>query len=321
MRVSQTDLIKGGLLGLLVGDALGVPYEFHAAQQLPAKELLEMEPPADFPRAHRGVPPGTWSDDGAQALVLLESLSRNQRFVLRDFAYGLLRWRDEGFLAVEGRVFDIGVQTALALDRFKSGTTPDVSGGAGERDNGNGSLMRVLPLALWYRGPDIDVARAAARQSLPTHAHPRSQIACIHLCLWARLIYVLQDAEKAWEHAAKTLGEVCARLELPADEVLRVLDPANGGRVSGSGYVVDTLWSARASLARGASYRAVVQEAIVLGNDTDTTAAVAGGLAGILYGAEGIPARWLDMLRGKELLAPLLEDLVRRTEQCSRLNR
>jgi len=321
MRLSQTDRIRGGLLGLLVGDALGVPYEFHPAQQLPGKELLEMVPPPTFLRAHQGVPPGTWSDDGAQALVLLESLARNQRFVLRDFAEGLLRWREEGFLAVDGRVFDIGVQTVHALDRLKSGIPPEVSGGAAEMDNGNGSLMRVLPLALWYRGPDIDVARAALRQSLPTHAHPRAQIACIHLCLWARLIYAVHDAEEAWDLAAVVLPEVCDALSLPADEVALVLDPANGARISGSGYVVDTLWSARASLARGDCYEAVVKEAIALGNDTDTTAAVAGGLAGILYGAESIPARWLETLRGRELVAPMLEELARRTEQTPRLYR
>lgn len=321
MHVSRSGRIAGGLMGLLVGDALGVPYEFHPPAALPTAELLEMEPPEGFDRAHPGIRPGTWSDDGAQALILLDSLHRNRRFVLADFAQGLLQWRDEGRFAVDGRVFDIGMQTASALNRLRSGMAPELSGGDGERDNGNGSLMRVLPLALWYRGTDLDLARVAMRQSLPTHRHARSLVACIQLCLWARGIYAYEDTEDAWEVAADALPDICLALGLPACEVAQVLDPVHGDRVDGTGYVVDTLWSARACLSSTDNFESAVKAAIALGNDTDTTAAVTGGLAGIKYGFDGIPERWRQALRGQNLVTPLLDALEERLHEQSRLHR
>lgn len=313
--------IEGGLLGLLIGDAVGVPYEFHPASAVPPMSMIDMEPPAGFSRAHAQVPVGTWSDDGAQALVLLESLVRNGRFVQDDFAKGLVRWRDEGYFAVDGIVFDIGIQTQVAIERLRAGTPTALAGGAMERDNGNGSLMRVLPLALWYRGSDLGLCRAAVRQSLPTHTHPRSQIACAMLCLWARWVYARSTPAEAWEEAAESLPDIAMELGLPAGEVELLLDPQNAQRVGGSGYVVDTLWSARRCLEQRDTYEGVVRAAISLGNDTDTTAAVAGGLAGLHYGVGGIPERWRAGLRGKKMVEPLLDALRHRVSVASRLHR
>lgn len=159
----------GGLVGLLVGDALGVPYEFHAAQDIPSCEQIEYAPPAGFSRSHAGVAPGTWSDDGAQALCLLESLLECGRMDQHDFAERLLRWYENGHLAVDGVVFDVGVATGRALLALRSGTPPAVAGeSAGEySNNGNGSLMRMLPLALWHAGSDEELVRdACSRKSL-----------------------------------------------------------------------------------------------------------------------------------------------------------
>jgi ADP-ribosylglycohydrolase len=320
-RVRHGARIEGGLLGLLIGDAVGVPYEFHPADSIPPMSMIDMVPPAGFARAHSQVPPGTWSDDGAQALVLLESLVRNGRLVLDDFAEGLVKWQSEGFLAVDVSVFDIGLQTQVAIERLKAGIPAALAGGASERDNGNGSLMRVLPLALWYRGTDLDLCRAAVRQSLPTHAHPRSQIACAMLCLWARWIYARSTPAEAWEEAADSLPDIAMKLGLPSSEVELLLDPQNAHRVGGSGYVVDTLWSARWCLEQGDTYEGVVRAAISLGNDTDTTAAVAGGLAGLHFGVGGIPERWRVGLRGAEMVEPLLEALRYRVSRASRLHR
>ncbi|KFN48818.1 ADP-ribosylglycohydrolase family protein [Arenimonas composti] len=306
--LSHQDRIAGGLLGLLVGDALGVPYEFHPPGGLPPPEQLEMRPPAGFRRAHPSVPPGTWSDDGAQALVLLDSLLENDGLDIDDLASGLCRWRHGGFCAVGGHVFDIGIQTAAALDAVARGVPAAQSGPAGERDNGNGSLMRVLPLALWHRGDDADLARSAARQSLPTHGHPRAQLACAMYCLWARA--ELAGETDAWEAAEVRLRAFAPDLDLRGDELERVLDPDNAARAAGSGYVVDCLWSARRAVDDSKDYEACVRRAIAFGHDTDTTAAVAGGIAGIRYGATGIPERWREHLRGASILAPLLDALL-----------
>ncbi|MBI5542704.1 MAG: ADP-ribosylglycohydrolase family protein, partial [Deltaproteobacteria bacterium] len=152
--ISRRERIEGGLLGLLIGDALGVPDEFHPPDQIPRAELIEMSPPLGFSRAHPGVPLGTWSDDGAQALCLLDSLLHKKGLDLEDLGRRMLDWYEHGYLAVDGKVFDVGVQTSSALLELRAGTPALKAGRSDERANGNGSLMRVLPLALWHAGPD-----------------------------------------------------------------------------------------------------------------------------------------------------------------------
>jgi ADP-ribosylglycohydrolase len=302
------DRIAGGLQGLLIGDALGVPYEFHAPEDLPPPSLIDFEPPATFRRSHQGVPPGTWSDDGAQALCLLASLLDCDGLNLTNFAGRLLNWAAWGYLAVDGHVFDVGVQTHHALERLKQGVPPEQAGAADEYANGNGALMRVLPLALWHKGDDLSLIRMAAEQCLPTHGHPRSAVACAMLCLWARS--ELASASSCWETAAHRLRALGPEAGLPSEEVDLVLDASNLQRTAGTGYVVDTLWSARRALDNAGDYAEVVRKAIALGNDTDTTAAVAGGIAGIRFGLSGIPEQWREGLRGREIFVELQSALL-----------
>ncbi|MBB6600288.1 ADP-ribosylglycohydrolase family protein [Luteimonas sp. MC1825] len=305
LKQRRRDRIAGSLVGLLVGDALGVPYEFHPPQALPPVELIEFDPPVGFRRAHARIAPGSWSDDGAQALVLAYSLFECGGLDLDHFAEGLLRWRDEGYCAVDGDVFDIGIQTSRALDRLGAGVPPESAGPAGERDNGNGSLMRVLPIALWHTGPDDELCRLAMRQSLPTHGHARSQIACALYCLWVRR--TLADLDDAWDEAVATLRGLAALLAMPPPEVELVLDPVHGTRCNGTGYVVDSLWSARAAVIGTDDFESCVRRAVAFGNDTDTTAAIAGGVAGARYGFAGIPRRWWRGLRGRDDLGVFLD--------------
>jgi len=311
MAVASVDWrqrVSGGLIGLLVGDALGVPYEFHPPESIPPADLIEYTPPPGFNRAHVGVPPGTWSDDGAQALILLDSLLACDGLDLAHFACGLRRWLSEGFHAVNRSVFDIGVQTSTALNRLGMGVPPESSGPSEERNNGNGSLMRVLPLALWHRGDDRELMELAARQSLPTHGHPRAQVACALYCLWARAI--LQQDSEPWASAVNRLWEHGGLELFPETEVQRVLDSNNSASARGSGYVLDTLWSAKVAVEGTTSFEACVRRAITFGNDTDTTAAVAGGIAGLMYQVDAIPNRWKDGLRGRNLYQPLLAKLL-----------
>jgi ADP-ribosyl-[dinitrogen reductase] hydrolase len=307
------DAELGGLIGHLVGDALGVPFEFHASERLPKQSEIEMQPPLGFHRSHEGVAPGTWSDDGAQTLCLLASLLEQDKLSLVDFADKLLRWCDQGYMAVDADVFDIGMQTEDALDKLRDGVSPHESGGSDERENGNGSLMRVLPLALWHSGTDETLVADAHLQSLPTHAHPRSQVACAYFCLVARgYLYKLTDP---WSSADHRLEAVYAGWSGPRERttflmelnVLRNFPKTDEPR--GTGYVIDTIWSARRALEE-TSFEDVVRTAILFGNDTDTTAAVAGGLAGIRFGLSGIPRRWLEQVRGFELVEPMIPDVL-----------
>jgi ADP-ribosylglycohydrolase len=304
---SLRERIEGGLIGLLVGDALGVPYEFHQPQDIPPLDAIEFAPPPGFRRAHAGVPPGTWSDDGAQALALLASLLDRGRFDADDFGRRLVDWYERGALAVDGHVFDVGIQTAQAIRALMAGTPAASAGSTDERANGNGSLMRVLPLALWHRGGDAELVADARAQSRVTHGHLRSQICCALYCLWARRL--LEDTPDPWRAAVAALRGIYGEGTPEQAELefhIRPDDPPEG---RGSGYVVDCLRSARQALAAG-GYEQVVKAAVALGHDTDTTACVAGGIAGLRDGVQAIPERWRAQLRGQELLAPLRDRLL-----------
>lgn len=312
-----SERIEGGLLGLLVGDALGVPYEFHRPQDLPPRDKIEMTPPSGFARAHQTAPPGTWSDDGAQALCLLASLVECGYLDIDDFGRRLLRWLDDGYLAVDAHVFDFGGTTHDALMRLRRGVPAASSGSTDEDSNGNGSLMRVLPLALWHRGTDEELVELAHRQSLPTHAHPRSQVACAFYCLVARALLNEKPNPVAWAeqrlrniYDAPVAEAPGTQSDEQAAELARILESGLRTKPVGRGYVVDTLWSALRCLEEP-TYQAVVRAAIALGHDTDTTACVAGGLAGIRFGVHGIPSRWREALGGRELYEPLLDRLRR----------
>jgi ADP-ribosyl-[dinitrogen reductase] hydrolase len=309
---TREERIAGGIYGLLIGDALGVPYEFHPPEQLPPREQIEFEPPAGFHRAHAGVPPGTWSDDGAHALCLLASLLYKGALDPEDLGRRLWNWYELGYMAVDYEVFDVGIQTRSALQTFRAGTPALLSGPKGERDNGNGSLMRVLPLALWHMGPDQALVQEAMRQSLVTHGHLRSQVCCALYCLWARRI--LQGGADPWAEAVATFRQLYPEGLEARSELELHLRPDTPERGHGSGYVVDCLLSARDCVRSEPSYEGVVKAAVALGNDTDTTAAVAGGIAGIREGLQAIPERWRTALRGQELVEPMLAALIQRVQ-------
>ena len=167
--------------------------------------------------------------------------------------------------------------------------------------------MRVLPLVLWHSGSDEELIRDAARQSLPTHAHLRSQVCCALYCLWARATLLRIDAP--WEHATRVLRDYCADKPDWASELAQNVRPELSPGGAGSGYVVDCLHSARLA-ADEPTFERVVQRAISLGNDTDTTAAVAAGIAGLKFGLGGIPERWRRGLAGAALVEPLAAGLL-----------
>jgi ADP-ribosyl-[dinitrogen reductase] hydrolase len=304
--IVKNDKLEGGLVGLLVGDALGVPYEFCPPEKIPPYDDIEFTSPSGFVRAHHGVAPGTWSDDGAQALCLLSSLISNGRLDPNHFAMLLLKWYKEGFLAVDQKVFDIGTHTARVLQAILNGMPALEAGQLGYEARGNGSLMRSLPLALWHKGSDHALVTDAVLQSQVTHGDLYCQICCALYCLWARRF--LEEVKNPWISAVDTLKQIyadnCRQLE-----VLDAICSDEFPRCRGTGYVVDCLSSARLALEAG-GYEQVVKAAIAFGNDTDTTACVAGGIAGIRDGINGIPERWRKNLRGQELSQPLITKLL-----------
>lgn len=305
--VTLRERIEGGIYGLLVGDALGVPYEFHAKNEIPPALEIEFNPPEYFERAHKTIAPGTWSDDGAQALVLLASLLYCGKLDVDNFATGLVDWYETGYMAVDGNVFDVGIQTGQAIRRLNLGVKATIAGQIDEQANGNGSLMRVLPLALWHKGSDEELVNDAHQQSVVTHGHLRSQICCALYCLWAR--YTLFGKANSWEEAVIRIKDIYGQNSDEYAELMWSVRPDDIIDGQGSGYVVDTLRSAKWAMKKS-TYEDVVKAAITLGKDTDTTACVAGGIAGIRDGMKAIPTRWVENLRGKDLVYSGLQKLV-----------
>lgn len=255
------------------------------------------------------MPVGTWSDDGAQALHLLKTLLEGDHDLEARLASSLRAWYIGGELTPDGRVFDIGVQTQRALERINAGA-PVNQGPSEENFNGNGSLMRALPSALVplpVAGGDLEYIARARRQSIPTHGHARSLLACSMSALIGVRLLDGANFFQALDEAQDVLESTTAPVE--RDE-LRVLLDGRLDTPRGTGYVVDSFWSAVAAVLRTDSYENCVRCAIAFGNDTDTTACIAGGWAGLLYGEERIPQRWRDQLRGKHLVEPLLKRLI-----------
>ncbi len=292
MSVTLPERLAGGIWGHLVGDAAGVPYEFKPPEQIGAIEF-------GGGGAH-GQPMGTWSDDGALMLALLDSLLRDRstaakdRFDPADQGQRFLAWAGTKQYTPDGDGrFDIGGATRAALTRLRQGAPAEAAGGTDDRSNGNGSLMRILPLPLVERDiPDETLVDHARRASAVTHGHPIAQAACALYCLVARRLLSRTGRTAALTDARKLLRSLSTGGDAQALDTLE----AWTGR-SGQGYVVDAFWSAWDAFAGASSYRETIDRAIQYGNDTDTTACIAGGLAGVYWGIDGIPPEWLGRRR------------------------
>jgi ADP-ribosylglycohydrolase len=299
--------LAGGVWGHLVGDAVGVPYEFKPAR--PAERVLFGA------KGTWGQPPGTWSDDGALMLALLDSLLETG-FDTTDQARRAQEWyRRKAYTPDGDGRFDIGTTTRDALRAFGGGTPAEDAGPTHEQANGNGSLMRILPLALVEREiPDAQLVTLAHRASRVTHGTARAQAACaLYSILVRRLVDGSDGRAAALADARRSLRDTYERAN--AAEHLAALDhlEAHTER-AGRSRVWDSFWSAWDAFAGAADYRDTIQRAVAYGHDTDTTAAIAGGLAGIRWGIGGIPWEWLAGMRGREVVEPLVHRLVAGTD-------
>ncbi len=230
-------------------------------------------------------------------------------FDTTDMASRFLHWFAKGLWTPHGEPFDIGVTTSDALCLFEHGTPAEEDGGDGELNNGNGSLMRMLPVALQYsnanRSTMIDRVH---RVSSITHRHPRSMMACgyyglivSHMLDGAPVAAALESATPEFE-SIYSAGKFVGEKSRFADLVSGRINEMGEDEIRGSGYVVNTLKASVWRLMNSESFSEATLGAVNLGEDTDTTGAVAGSLAGIQFGEEGIPQKWIESLaRMKEL--------------------
>ncbi len=308
--------LVGGVWGHLVGDAMGVPYEFRSAAEVGQVRWGETGTHAQ--------PPGTWSDDGALMLALLDALLLDEpgepgqretrvtsRFETEEQGRRIVAWRrDKAYTPDGDGVFDIGNATSAAIRALESGTPAEDAGGTDEYSNGNGSLMRILPVALVFHDVgDEGLVERAHRASRVTHGTARAQVACALYALIAARLLTSHSPVEALATSRTSLRSIY--VDADDTERLGALDHLEGyTERGGRGRVWDSFWSAWDAFAGADSYQATIERAIAYGNDTDTTAAIAGGLAGIHWGIDGIPAAWLAGMRGREVGDPLVDRLL-----------
>jgi ADP-ribosylglycohydrolase len=291
---------RGALLGLAAGDALGTTLEF--------KPPGTFEPVDDMVGGGPfGLEPGQWTDDASMALCLAESLVESGGFDPRDQMARYVRWWRDGHLSSTGGFFDIGATVAAALRRFEDTGDP-YAGSTDPQTAGNGALMRLGPVPMFFAADARTAVERAADSSRTTHGAATAVDACRYMAglIVGALAGVAKDELLApryspvpglWEERplAPEVDEVAA------GSFLRREPP----EIEGSGYVVRSLEAALWAFARGASFREGALLAVNLGHDADTTGAVYGQLAGACYGVEGIPAAW----RAKLALRATIEEL------------
>lgn len=292
----------GALFGFVCGDMIGVPVEFESRTE-------RREDPVKNARAYGtyNQPIGTWSDDTSLTLALIDCI--NKGFSMSDLADGFVRFLREAKYTPYGKVFDIGNTTITAIANIEKGVPYNKCGGSDESDNGNGSLMRILPLGLlWHNEQDKKMISIIEDVSKVTHAHPRSLFACLFYSYFVKKILECESKEKALDETIEYFNQSIFD-EKYAEErkvygriVSKEIVDLTEKEIKSTGYVVDSLEAAIWCFMNENSTRDVILRAVNLGGDTDTIAAIAGGLAGAFYGINDVPNSWIQLMAKKELL-------------------
>jgi ADP-ribosylglycohydrolase len=288
--------ILGSLWGAVVGDALGVPVEFTDREDRRRDPVVSMRGGGTWRQ-----PPGTWSDDSSLLLCSVESLL--ERFSTDDMGRRFVDWHHGERWTPWGQVFDIGMTTRGALRAIASGSKAELAGGVSESSNGNGSLMRIIPVALNAASLSVpEMLDRVHRASAITHRHSRSQMACGLYSLLVRRLLQSDPATTAWAAAKSEFQNHYSGRQWSAEIATfngllgTDLIAAPESVISSGGYVLHTLVASVWCLLNTGSYADAVLRAVNLGGDTDTTACVTGGLAGLRHGRSGIPNEWIATL-------------------------
>lgn len=303
----KNNFIINGILGVVVGDALGVPVEFRDREYLKKNPIETMTGNGTY-----NLPVGTWSDDSSMTLCLAEELLYGVD--IEKIGKSFVLWMEAKKWTPHGKVFDIGKVTSFALGKIQTGIfTAEESGSYEENSNGNGSLMRILPLLLETRKiTKIEQRYELVRKiSSITHAHVRSSLSCFYYLELANFLIDNKNILDCYHQTNISFLELCKKLNLDTKELKHFERITNGeihemkeNQIFSDGYVIHTLESALWCLLNSSNYRETVLQAVNLGKDTDTTAAVAGGLAGICY--DSIPEEWLSQIIKIEEIKNLL---------------
>ena len=305
---------KDGVMGVVTGDALGCPVQFETRAEVATHPVVGMRGYGTF-----NLPAGSWTDDSSLTLALLESLKRTNAIDMNDIMGNFVKWLDNGEFTPYGYSYDIGGGTMSAICRYLREKDPLKCGSNDKWNNGNGSLMRILPACLFAYAKqmnDDEAIQTVHQVSSLTHAHIRSNIAC---CLYYFMVKEILDGE----------GTLKDRLQAGLDKGFRYFEEAKVDRgnlkyydrirnlntfaetpieeIQGTGYVVDTLEAVVWSLITTNSFEEALLKVVNLGKDTDTTGAIAGGLAALYYGYDAIPKEWIKEIQKYDWIRELCE--------------
>ncbi len=304
--------VKDGVIAHAIGDAFGVPVEFVEREELLKHPITTMKGDGSH-----YMPKGFFSDDTSMSLALMDSYIRNKKFDYNDIMDSFVNWINKGKYTPGGKAFDVGSTCLNAIKNYAINKLPPLECGINEFSaNGNGSLMRILPLAYYFyykKTPEEEIYTLTKNISSLTHSHEISIMACFIYINYVLLILKGKDKYSAYNMLrlvdysmfSKKTREVFNRI-LKSD--IRKL---NINEIKSTGYVVDTLEASLWVILNAKNYKEAIIGAVNLGGDTDTIGAITGSMAGIIYGYESIPEKWKETLVKKDYI----EDLCEKYEQ------
>jgi ADP-ribosyl-[dinitrogen reductase] hydrolase len=309
---NDINCFKSALIGFLVGDALGVPVEFRSRNYLKENPISDMIGYGTY-----AVPKGVWSDDSSLTLILLENLIGG--YDPQELARNFCSWYFEGYWSATTKPFDVGIATLQAIRKLKEGVSYKESGCINEDCNGNGSLMRILPLVFYTKNFNIVERLAMIREvSSITHAHLRSIICCVY---YVELMQIMMNMSSTpflevlskHQENMKTIWPTYAFDEAEKPFFNRLLNSdfsvLEEGEIQSTGYVIHTLEASIWCCVHANSYKQAVLKAVHLGGDTDTIGAITGSIAGLYYGFNSIPIKWIQNLAFKEKIEKLFKKI------------
>lgn len=305
MRLKYID----GLMGFIVGDAMGVPVEFKSRKELLEKPVTKMIGNGTYNQ-----PEGTWSDDTSMLIATIDSINAKNKIDVYDIALKFAAFKNHAQYTPYREVFDIGRTCAEAIDKFEENHDDPTTCGLNDTySNGNGSLMRILPIAYYALAKklkDFEVLELVRKISSITHAHDISVMGCYIYTRYAMFLLTGKDKLSAYSMTkcidytmfSEEAQKAYERLLKNDISKLKIKD------IKSSGYVVDSLEACIWVLLQSENYKEAIIGAINLGEDTDTIGALTGGLAGIVYGIDFIPEEWKSKIARKEYLLDIIEE-------------
>jgi ADP-ribosyl-[dinitrogen reductase] hydrolase len=307
------DAIIGGVMGVIIGDALGLPVQFMTKTEIRKNPITDMTGGGVF-----DLEPGAWSDDSSLTLCLVESLYK-VGYNPPDIARRFVRWYRDGYMTPLGKSFDIGATTTIAMKRLIYGVAPFKAGPTNAESNGNGSLMRILPATIFFAHETDDIMiLKICEVSKITHGHPRSLLACCLYSLFVKELLTGSSPQKAYEimRMKSQIMFVDPKLGKQLSHFKRIISGEipnlSESEIKSGGYVVESLEAALWSFLTTSSFKDAVLTAVNLGWDTDTVGAITGSMAGVYYGFSNIPAHWLRKLLDYEKILSLTNQFAER---------